>query len=195
MGSWLGTQKFVLNFSCFTLLYMFLPIINRRCCIIIIHPTGNGFIEGTELDGFLREFVASANPTEVNSEVSESTLKNYMNTHANKPAAAGKQLENIRQLDQPKTRLTCAPEKLSMLILYLLKRAGHFLFSHNFQFSNSLQLSLCTTSKSFGCCEIVHEEIGLHFSVDSKSKLNGMIFFHFSSVEFHSLWSDWFIYF
>ena len=31
---------------------------------------GNGFIEGTELDGFLREFVASANPTEVNSEVS-----------------------------------------------------------------------------------------------------------------------------
>lgn len=29
---------------------------------------GNGFIEGTELDGFLREFVASANPTEVNSE-------------------------------------------------------------------------------------------------------------------------------
>ena len=32
--------------------------------------TGNGFIEGTELDGFLREFVSSANPTEVNAEVS-----------------------------------------------------------------------------------------------------------------------------
>lgn len=32
--------------------------------------TGNGFIEGTELDGFLREFVSSANPTEVNSDVS-----------------------------------------------------------------------------------------------------------------------------
>lgn len=31
---------------------------------------GNGFIEGTELDGFLREFVSSANPTEVNAEVS-----------------------------------------------------------------------------------------------------------------------------
>lgn len=29
---------------------------------------GNGFIEGTELDGFLREFVSSANPTEVNSD-------------------------------------------------------------------------------------------------------------------------------
>lgn len=163
---------------------MFLPIINRRCCIIIIHPTGNGFIEGTELDGFLREFVASANPTEVNSEVSETTLKNYMNTHANKPAAAGKQLENIRQLDQPKTRLACAPEKLSMLILYLSKRAGHFLFSHNFQFSNSLQLSLCTTSKSFGCCEIVHEEIGLHFiQCWLKVKIEWDIFsiFHLSS--------------
>lgn len=32
--------------------------------------SGNGFIEGTELDGFLREFVSSANETEVNAEVS-----------------------------------------------------------------------------------------------------------------------------
>ncbi len=30
---------------------------------------GNGYIEGTELDGFLREFVASANATDVSPEV------------------------------------------------------------------------------------------------------------------------------
>lgn len=31
---------------------------------------GNGYIEGTELDGFLREFVSSANITDVSPEVS-----------------------------------------------------------------------------------------------------------------------------
>lgn len=30
---------------------------------------GNGYIEGTELDGFLREFVASANATDISPEV------------------------------------------------------------------------------------------------------------------------------
>ncbi|GBP36112.1 Calbindin-32 [Eumeta japonica] len=30
--------------------------------------TGNGYIEGTELDGFLREFVSSANCTDVSPE-------------------------------------------------------------------------------------------------------------------------------
>lgn len=39
---------------------------------------GNGFIEGTELDGFLREFVSSANPTEVNSEVSQSFSSSFI---------------------------------------------------------------------------------------------------------------------
>jgi hypothetical protein len=38
--------------------------------IFSLRSPGNGFIEGTELDGFLREFVSSANPTEVNAEVS-----------------------------------------------------------------------------------------------------------------------------
>lgn len=32
--------------------------------------SGNGYIEGTELDGFLREFVSSANITDVGPEVS-----------------------------------------------------------------------------------------------------------------------------
>lgn len=32
---------------------------------------GNGYIEGTELDGFLREFVASANATDISPEVSQ----------------------------------------------------------------------------------------------------------------------------
>jgi hypothetical protein len=32
--------------------------------------SGNGYIEGTELDGFLREFVSSANATDVSPEVS-----------------------------------------------------------------------------------------------------------------------------
>lgn len=31
---------------------------------------GNGYIEGTELDGFLREFVSSANVTDISPEVS-----------------------------------------------------------------------------------------------------------------------------
>lgn len=40
--------------------------------------SGNGFIEGTELDGFLREFVSSANETEVNAEVSyRETRRSY----------------------------------------------------------------------------------------------------------------------
>lgn len=30
---------------------------------------GNGYIEGTELDGFLREFVSSANVTDISPEV------------------------------------------------------------------------------------------------------------------------------
>lgn len=45
-----------------------------KCCLELQFNSplflGNGFIEGTELDGFLREFVSSANPTEVNAEVS-----------------------------------------------------------------------------------------------------------------------------
>lgn len=32
--------------------------------------SGNGYIEGTELDGFLREFVSSANVTDIAPEVS-----------------------------------------------------------------------------------------------------------------------------
>lgn len=32
--------------------------------------SGNGYIEGTELDGFLREFVSSANATDISPEVS-----------------------------------------------------------------------------------------------------------------------------
>jgi hypothetical protein len=35
-----------------------------------IYTLGNGYIEGTELDGFLREFVASANATDISPEVS-----------------------------------------------------------------------------------------------------------------------------
>jgi hypothetical protein len=31
--------------------------------------TGNGYIEGTELDGFLKEFVSSANASDVSPEV------------------------------------------------------------------------------------------------------------------------------
>lgn len=34
---------------------------------------GNGYIEGTELDGFLREFVSSANITDIAPEVRTST--------------------------------------------------------------------------------------------------------------------------
>lgn len=30
---------------------------------------GNGYIEGTELDGFLKEFVSSANPSDIGPEV------------------------------------------------------------------------------------------------------------------------------
>lgn len=55
-------KLFVLLFTCN--LEPLLPLDHHQ------YTTGNGFIEGTELDGFLREFVASANPTEVNSEVS-----------------------------------------------------------------------------------------------------------------------------
>lgn len=36
---------------------------------ILFFP-GNGYIEGTELDGFLREFVSSANATDISPEVS-----------------------------------------------------------------------------------------------------------------------------
>jgi calretinin len=32
--------------------------------------SGNGYIEGTELDGFLKEFVSSANASDVSPEVS-----------------------------------------------------------------------------------------------------------------------------
>lgn len=35
----------------------------------IYFVTGNGYIEGTELDGFLREFVSSANITDIAPEV------------------------------------------------------------------------------------------------------------------------------
>lgn len=31
--------------------------------------SGNGYIEGTELDGFLKEFVSSANATDLGPEV------------------------------------------------------------------------------------------------------------------------------
>lgn len=36
---------------------------------------GNGYIEGTELDGFLREFVSSANVTDISPEVSLKKFK------------------------------------------------------------------------------------------------------------------------
>ena len=36
-----------------------------------IFLSGNGFIEGSELDGFLREFVTSVNTSECGPEVSE----------------------------------------------------------------------------------------------------------------------------
>lgn len=36
--------------------------------------TGNGYIEGTELDGFLREFVSSANATDIGPEVIQAIL-------------------------------------------------------------------------------------------------------------------------
>ena len=40
--------------------------------------TGNGYIEGTELDGFLREFVSSVNLVDVGPEVNVQTdLNNY----------------------------------------------------------------------------------------------------------------------
>ncbi|XP_037941522.1 calbindin-32-like [Teleopsis dalmanni] len=35
---------------------------------------GNGYIEGTELDGFLREFVASANATDISPEAVTDTM-------------------------------------------------------------------------------------------------------------------------
>jgi hypothetical protein len=38
-------------------------------CFIIFIFSGNGYIEGTELDGFLREFVASVNSVDVGPEV------------------------------------------------------------------------------------------------------------------------------
>lgn len=38
--------------------------------ITFICVAGNGYIEGTELDGFLREFVSSANITDIAPEVS-----------------------------------------------------------------------------------------------------------------------------
>jgi calretinin len=38
---------------------------------------GNGYIEGTELDGFLREFVASANATDISPEVSFKFILDY----------------------------------------------------------------------------------------------------------------------
>ena len=36
---------------------------------------GNGYIEGTELDGFLREFISSVNAADVGPEVSFSTKR------------------------------------------------------------------------------------------------------------------------
>lgn len=35
---------------------------------LYLYYIGNGYIEGTELDGFLREFVSSANATDVDPE-------------------------------------------------------------------------------------------------------------------------------
>ena len=53
--------------------------------LALLHPlkknliffTGNGFIEGTELDGFLREFVTSVNASECGPEVYKSTISFY----------------------------------------------------------------------------------------------------------------------
>lgn len=39
---------------------------------------GNGYIEGTELDGFLREFVSSANATDVGPEVNRKDFFSYI---------------------------------------------------------------------------------------------------------------------
>ena len=49
--------------------------INNTTSVILTHifsspPTGNGYIEGGELDGFLREFVTSVNAEDVGPEVS-----------------------------------------------------------------------------------------------------------------------------
>lgn len=60
-------KDFLFNFFIFFLISF---LLSAEYIHTVAIKTGNGFIEGTELDGFLREFVASANPTEVNSEVS-----------------------------------------------------------------------------------------------------------------------------
>ena len=46
--------------------------------VFLFYLSGNGFIEGTELDGFLREFVSSANPTEVNAEVCVASIFKFI---------------------------------------------------------------------------------------------------------------------
>nr|CAD7401967.1 unnamed protein product [Timema poppensis] len=47
------------------------PSVFVVCTVVcLVCVSGNGYIEGTELDGFLREFVSSANATDVSPEVS-----------------------------------------------------------------------------------------------------------------------------
>lgn len=48
---------------------------------IFFFPTGNGYIEGTELDGFLREFVSSANTADVSPEVNCTRAHTYVHTY------------------------------------------------------------------------------------------------------------------
>jgi hypothetical protein len=58
-----------LRLSCSKFSFHTSSLCNLFCFFLSLFSTGNGFIEGNELDGFLREFVSSANPTEVSCEV------------------------------------------------------------------------------------------------------------------------------
>lgn len=55
----------------------------------------NGYIEGTELDGFLREFVSSANATDVGPEVSHDSRSSPISSEYNELFGAGPVLQSI----------------------------------------------------------------------------------------------------
>lgn len=59
------------RYDCGTLLYEIRLTRYTQNIIVkrIFFFSGNGYIEGTELDGFLREFVSSANTADVSPEV------------------------------------------------------------------------------------------------------------------------------
>lgn len=54
------------NYATFLDVIRLTYIIKRN---VFVFFAGNGYIEGTELDGFLREFVSSANTADVSPEV------------------------------------------------------------------------------------------------------------------------------